>query len=136
MSMHPPRIEEGTISKSDRNMSGSLNYGALPYKQKELDNFRHLANTLKEEGCDIIVTEMMMDNKHSPLVLQAASETGLPILVGFTCRVQGDNIMLRDSDVNVKDVIEDWMNLPGVIGATVMHQPFETTIPTLNVIKP
>jgi len=79
---------------------------------------------------------MMMDNVHSPLCLQAASESGLPFIVGVTCRVEDGKSYLRDSDkVLVKDVLNDWIKLPNCIGTSVMHQPFETTIDTLKTVR-
>jgi len=88
MSIHPPVVKHATISESIKNMSHVLAYDNFPSKEKELDNWRHLANTLKEEGCDFIVTEMMMEDYHSSLLLQAASESELPFIVGVTCRLE------------------------------------------------
>jgi methionine synthase I (cobalamin-dependent) len=72
----------GSISPSP----AKFDWTAYPAKHVEMDAYRELAGILYEGGVDIIVLEMMMDDVHAPLAMEAALETGLPVWLGVSCR--------------------------------------------------
>ena len=56
----------------------------LPSPEKEAANYREMADTLAEAGCDLLVMEMLMDVEHGARVTEAALATGLPVWVGIS----------------------------------------------------
>src|SRR5262245_53219036 len=53
-------------------------------------NYREQAELLAEAGVDLIALEMMADVEQAAPAIRAALATGLPIWVGFSCRVAVD----------------------------------------------
>ena len=57
-----------------------------PPTQVMRDAFHELATLLRDEGCDLILLEMMYYPQRIPLVFEAALATGLPVWAGFSVR--------------------------------------------------
>ena len=57
----------------------------------ELEVYRELADILADAGVDLIALEMMEEPVHSPLAVQAAMETGLPVWLGVSCRLHPES---------------------------------------------
>lgn len=103
-------------------------------------SYREQADLLAEAGADLLIAEMMMDLEHAACAVKAAVATGLPVWVGFSCRMDGDTVrMFRDahsdpdSDPEFDEVIEPIMAIGGSV-AGVMHSEVETTPPALEVL--
>ena len=103
-------------------------------------SYREQADLLAEAGADLLLAEMMMDLEHAACTVKAAVATGLPVWVGFSCRVDGSTIrMFRaehsdpDSDPAFDEVIGPIMAIGGSV-AGVMHSEVETTPPALEVL--
>jgi|TARA_Y100000031_G_scaffold135826_1_gene159421 S-methylmethionine-dependent homocysteine/selenocysteine methylase len=62
----------------------------LPTPAEHAANHRELAEALAEAGVDLIITEMMTDIDDASRVVQAATETGLPVWVGLSCSLLPD----------------------------------------------
>jgi S-methylmethionine-dependent homocysteine/selenocysteine methylase len=77
--------ERITVAGSISPSPAKFDWTAYPAKNVEMDAYRELAGILHEGGVDIIVLEMMMDDVHSPLAMEAALETGLPVWLGVSC---------------------------------------------------
>ena len=56
----------------------------VPSLEQEAQNYREVADTLAEAGCDILIMEMMLDTERSLMVTEAAVSTGLPVWVGMS----------------------------------------------------
>ena len=56
----------------------------LPSPEQEAANYREMADTLAEAGCDLLVMEMMMDVEHATRAAEAALATGLPVWIGIS----------------------------------------------------
>ena len=56
----------------------------VPSAEQEAANYREMADTLAEAGCDLLVMEMMMDVERATRVTRAALATGLPVWVGIS----------------------------------------------------
>ena len=50
------------------------------------DAFEEMATLLAEEGCDLIILEMMFHPDRMSAIFQAAADTDLPVWAGFSAR--------------------------------------------------
>jgi S-methylmethionine-dependent homocysteine/selenocysteine methylase len=60
---------------------------AYPPPPTERDGYRELAELLAQCGADLLVLEMMEDDRHAPMAIEAALEVGLPVCVGVSVRL-------------------------------------------------
>lgn len=57
------------------------------------------ANIMKDAGADFLMLEMMIDIDRMLALLDATSSIGLPIWVGYTCKIDDDqNVVLRNGE--------------------------------------
>ena len=98
---------------------------------------RELALLLRDEGCDLILLEMMYDPIRMPPVFSAAAESGLPIWAGFSAR-RGEKgeILGFDSgeDISFADIIsilDDYK----VDAAGIMHTPSDLVSDALKILR-
>lgn len=100
-------------------------------------NYREQAENLAEAGADLIVLEMMMDAQNTIFAIEAASATGLPVWVGFSCRraADGETVVFwqQGREVEFAPAFEKAMAAGGVL-AGVMHSEVETLVPALSVV--
>ncbi len=66
-----------------------------PSKAEMADAFEELAVLLRDEGCDLILAEMLYDPERIGLALTAAAGTGLPLWAGFSARRGDDGQVLN-----------------------------------------
>ena len=101
------------------------------------DAFGELALLLRDEGCDLILLEMMYDPERIGLVFNAAASTGLPVWAGFSARRGNDGTVLsfaRERDipfVDILHVLEDF----DVAAAGVMHSESTITGDAIAVLR-
>lgn len=62
-----------------------------PDRRVERAAYCELADTLAELGVDVINLEMMQDARHSLMAMRAACDTGLPVWLGISCRIDSDD---------------------------------------------
>jgi len=100
-------------------------------------NYREQADNLAEAGADFIILEMMMDATNTIFAIEAASATGLPVWVGFSCRLakEGEDVVFWQGgrDTDFAPAFEKAMAAGGVV-AGVMHSEVETLVPALSVV--
>jgi S-methylmethionine-dependent homocysteine/selenocysteine methylase len=101
-------------------------------------SFRSQAETLAEAGCDLLIAEMIIDVDWSRLFVEAAVATGLPVWLGFSCRMNDarDRVLAydtRDGEIDFDDAIEPIVELGGQV-AGVMHSISDDTGPGLEVL--
>jgi S-methylmethionine-dependent homocysteine/selenocysteine methylase len=65
----------------------SFDTAAYPDLETELAAYIELADYLANNGADLIVLEMMQETVHAPLACEAARQTGLPVWLGLSCRL-------------------------------------------------
>ncbi|MCH8247915.1 MAG: homocysteine S-methyltransferase family protein [Bacteroidetes bacterium] len=95
--------ESITVAGSISPSPPRFDWTAYPAKNVELDAYRELAGLLYEGGVDLIVLETMMDDEHSPLAMEAALETGLPVWLGVSCSEHpesGDVVSFSRQEIN------------------------------------
>ena len=122
----------------------------LPSAEQEAANYREMAETLAEAGCDLLVMEMMTDLTHAPRVTEAACATGLPVWVGMSAsrRASGEVVGWDHQAEDGDNLPDDYRPSPSVPLATVidalcglgpqamgiMHSSFPTIGPALDVL--
>jgi homocysteine S-methyltransferase len=96
-----------------------------------------LAHLLRDEGCDLILLEMLYDPIRIPPVLAAAAETGLPVWAGLSARRGADGRVLGfgpGEDVpfaTLVSILGDWP----VAAAGVMHTPSDLVSDALQILR-
>ena len=106
----------------------------LPSVEQEADNYREMAETLAEAGCDLLVMEMMGDVDRARRVTEAAIATGLPVWVGFTCTL--DSFSAEPGEVRsppFQAVIDGLLDLDVQV-AGIMHTSVADTTPGLEML--
>ena len=122
----------------------------LPSPEREAANYREMADTLAEAGCDLLVMEMMMDVERATRVTEAALATGLPVWVGIsTSRGAGGEMIgwdiASEEDGRLPEgyeppareplgtIVDALASLgPQVTG--IMHSSLESTTPGLQAL--
>ena len=121
----------------------------LPSTEKEAANYREMADTLAEAGCDLLVMEMMLDVERATRVTEAALATGLPVWVGISTSRGPDGTMIGwdiEGEENgrlpedysppreaLETIVDALVALgPRVVG--IMHSSVESTYPGLQVL--
>ena len=102
----------------------------LPSPEREAANYREMADTLAEAGCDLLVMEMMMDVERATRVTEAALATGLPVWVGIsTSRGPGGGMIGWDIASEEEGRLPEGYKPPG-------HERLETIIDALASLGP
>ncbi len=101
-------------------------------------SYREQAELFAEAGADLIVLEMMQDVAYTAYALDAAAATGLPVWVGFSCRMARDDrgVLMYRKDVAAPfaDAIDKVMSLGGAV-AGVMHSDIRVVGPAIEVLR-
>ena len=102
----------------------------LPSPEREAANYREMADTLAEAGCDLLVMEMMMDVERATRVTEAALATGLPVWAGIsTSRGPGGEMVGWDIASEEEGRLPDGYEPPE-------HERLETIIDALASLGP
>lgn len=113
-----------------------------PVGARVATSYREQASLLADEGVDVIVAEMMVDVPNASLVLDAARETGLPVLVGWSASPGDDGRAVPYRSVRqdaptpytFMELMERAVSLGGdVLG--IMHSNVAVTGPALDVLS-
>ena len=108
--------------------------GQIPTHRQLRANVEEQAAIMANAGADLIMLEMMSDIERMLVVLDAAQKCGLPVWVGFSCRLDklGEPHLLDGPTLldGVK-AIED-KEVPVV---SIMHTEVEYVVACLNVLK-
>jgi homocysteine S-methyltransferase len=99
--------------------------------------FGELASLLKEEGCDLIMMEMMFHPERIEAAVNAAVNTGLPVWLGMSARRGEDGSVLSvtpEADIPFAEVVELGVK-PGVEVAGVMHSDSNVVADAVDVIR-
>jgi homocysteine S-methyltransferase len=101
------------------------------------DDFTELALLLRDEGCDLILLEMMYDPVRMPAAFAAAAQSGLPVWAGFSARRGRHGEVLGfdpGHDVGLEQVVsilQDWE----VQAAGLMHTPSDLISEGLQIVR-
>ena len=122
----------------------------LPSPEREAANYREMAGTLAEAGCDLLVMEMMMDVERASRVTEAALTTGLPVwvgistsrgpegaMVGWDIASEAEGRLPEDFEDSAPESLETIIDALASLGPQVtgiMHSTLESTTPGLEVL--
>ncbi|MGI9406178.1 MAG: homocysteine S-methyltransferase family protein [Hyphomicrobiaceae bacterium] len=96
-----------------------------------------LATIHKEEGCDLIVLEMLYRPVHLETILRTATATGLPVWAGFACRRADDGTVLsfeQNREIPFSEIVSVLKNFD-VAAAGIMHTPSNLIADAVDVLR-
>ena len=101
-----------------------------PTPEQEAANYREIADTLAEAGCDLLLMEMMLETEHSVRLMEAAVATGLPVWTGMSTSRGPDGKMVgwHQGEEDPHLLPDDYEQGP--------TQPLETIIDTMAAYDP
>jgi S-methylmethionine-dependent homocysteine/selenocysteine methylase len=116
----------------------SGDYSQRPTPEAERASYHEQAELLAEAGADLLALEMIRDIDQARTIVEAACATGLPVWLGFTCRL-GDNgrsVVLRGRDLErpLQDCMPPVLNAGACSVVSVMHCDIDTTNRALAVV--
>lgn len=144
---HRAKISSG---KADILIAGSLSHrgmltqgtaspdpnASVPISKLE-ESLTELALLLKEEGCDLIILEMMYDPIRMEATFAAAEKAGLPVWAGFSARQSTSSELvsfLPDRDIPLT-TLYDILRRFNADAAGVMHTPANIIDNAVEVLK-
>ena len=118
-------------------MSTSFRPGEEPSEGYMKSSYREQAHLLAEAGADLLALEMMTDVDQGADAIEAAVSTGLPVWVGFSCKMSEDDsqvVLLRSKGETFGQALETLLPLGGSL-VSVMHTRIEDTALALRVVQ-
>jgi homocysteine S-methyltransferase len=101
------------------------------------DAFGELAMLLREEGCDLIILEMMYLPERTGPAFAAATQTGLPVWAGFSARRGEDGHILSyapQRNIPLAEIVQVLRDFD-VAAAGIMHTPSNVIGDALDVLR-
>ena len=108
-----------------------------PSRAELAEAFGELATLLRDEGCDLILLEMMYHPDRMPAAFAAATATGLPVWAGFSARRGEDGRVLSfapERDIAFEETIRVLDDFE-VAAAGVMHTPSNVVGDALTLLR-
>ncbi len=116
--------------------SGYNDHSRIPPAARQLEAFTELAMLHADEGCDMILLEMMFHPDRMPHALDAAEASGLPYWVGLAARETADGELVSFTDeadiplAELMTIVADYS--PSACG--IMHTPSNSVSAGLDII--
>ena len=124
MSNHPPHYAANVVT-AQQGLNPTLEGSWPSSADQEMANYREQAGLLLEAGVDLILLEMVKDSVHGTMLATAASEVGLPVIVGLTLKTLDTWDMAfvarDDHSLSLERMVQAWHDLPNVVGFAIMH---------------
>jgi len=101
------------------------------------DGFGELALFLSDEGCDLILLEMMYYPERMAHAFDAAIETDLPVWAGFSARRNRAGEIIShapESDIPFEEVVQVLRDYE-VAAAGIMHTPSDVVSDALTILR-
>ncbi len=116
-----------SIAGSISTFTARYDYSYEPWAEKARANYREQAEVLAESGVDVLALEMMRDVEQTTYAMEAAASTGLPLWIGFSCKITDEGIIiLWDGEHTLAEALER-VPLSGVSVVSIMHTLTEDT---------
>ncbi len=109
----------------------------VPSGSEMTDAFEELAVLLCDEGCDLILLEMMYYPERIGLACKAAVATGLPVWVGFSARGGENGQVLSyalERDIPFSEIVHAIKGFDIAV-AGVMHTPSNIITDTIPILR-
>jgi homocysteine S-methyltransferase len=108
-----------------------------PSEVEMADAFEELAKLLRDEGCDLIILEMMYHPDRMAPAFKAATDTGLPVWAGFSAR-RGENGRVlgyaSDKDIPFEETVRLLVDFE-IAAAGVMHTPSDLVGDAIAIVR-
>ena len=126
------------IAGSMSSMVPSDDRRAIPPPKTTRAVYEEQAHWLAEAGVDILILEMMQDVDLTPHAIRAAAGTGLPVWVGWSCKMTpgSSSVMLlegRDGETFGQN-LDSFLPLGGS-AMSIMHTEVDDTTPALETLR-
>ena len=139
-----PSAKSVVVAGSMSTFVPKLDPTVTPSYEAALADYREQAQILAEAGVDLFVLEMLIQTLDARAAVKAASETGLPIWVGYTLQ-RGDagqrgngGLYLGTRGKHVHEGIGEAVDAVvsmGVSAFFIMHSRVEDTLPGLHALR-
>lgn len=103
---------------------------------------REQASLLADAGADLITIEMAQDTVLSPVAIDAAAETGLPVWLGLSCRKAQDACRLTafdhpdiDFEAYAVSIVAHARQYPNVKLVNIMHTPVPDVADAVAIVR-
>ncbi|MGI9508091.1 MAG: homocysteine S-methyltransferase family protein, partial [Geminicoccaceae bacterium] len=96
-----------------------------------------LAAIHRDQGCDLIMLEMMYHPDRMAAAFEAALETGLPVWAGFSARRGADGEVLsfaQDEEIAFEETVQVLADFK-VAAAGIMHAPSNVIGDALSILR-
>jgi homocysteine S-methyltransferase len=129
------------VAGSMSSMAPLGNWRRAPVGAAAAAAYREQAELLAEAGIDLLIAEMMLDLENAALVVEAAQQTGLPLLVGWSASPDGAGgaatyrtQQIRPPEpLSFDELMREGTRLGGDVHG-IMHSSIEVTGPALRVL--
>ncbi len=135
---------EATASDRPVYIAGSISTSFRGGTQEASANYREQAEILTEAGADFLIMEMMVDVQQSAYAIEAAVSIGIPVWVGFSCKIRNDDSQVvfrelpwthsKDEDKTFAEALDSLLPIGGSL-VSVMHSDIEATAPALRAVQ-
>ena len=126
---------EVAIAGSLSNLPPDMDVDNYPPPERERADLFELAKTLADAGVDLIALEMIQDTNHGPRAMAAALDTGLPVWLGVSARLDGLRLVAFDHpDVDFATVLDTLIPMgPDVVN--IMHTEIAAVAPAIASVR-
>lgn len=126
-----------SIAGSLSNLPPNLDPAGYPDRAHEVRDLRELARMMADLGVDLLALEMLQDTDHARRAMEAASQTGLPVWLGVSCRWDAHRSRLVSYDypqIDFTSVLDALVPMnPDVVN--IMHSPPDAVTPALAAVR-
>ncbi len=118
-------------------IAGSISTSFRGGSQETSANYKEQAEILTEAGVDFLIMEMMTDIEQAAYAIEAAVSMGIPVWVGFSCKMSDDGsqvVLLRSKGESFAEALNTLLPIGGSL-VSVMHSKTDDTTPALRVVQ-
>ncbi len=133
------RVAEHEVAVAGSMSDFITDKGDSPWRREQRlrATYREQAEILAEAGVDLLAMEMMQEPEIAIPAIEAATDTGLPVWVGCSCRradEQGRLVLFDYPDRDFRELLDAVVGLPvGVIG--IMHSEIPDILQGLDMLR-
>lgn len=106
-----------------------------PPPAREAADLRELALLLADAGVDALALEMIQDPRHGERALAAALETGLPVWLGVSARLEPTGVGCFDDPAAPLAAVLDALLPMRPDAVAIMHTPLDAVLPALTLLR-
>ena len=102
---------------------------------EETTSYREAVDAQHQAGADLIALEMMEDIHHAKRAMEAALQSGLPIWLGVSCKLNNGHLAsFGNPDLPLEEILDSLIPLgPDVVN--IMHSDVDTITPAIKMVR-